>query len=180
MQLTSRVLTILSVLATLTGFTLYAFAASPTGCLPNNGAISGWKVFSETRSGAMGEKASYDTYDGPVDVMKQEGIRYFAQRMFRSTTGKRYVTVDAFQLRNAGLAKALYAKKRASYKTAKPLTDQPSIRDRAFIGTVGKTTVGVVQRGIFVAEVTMSNATTDADRAKVKAFLTYISRKLGE
>ena len=56
MQLTSRVLTILSVLATLTGFTLYAVAASPTGCLPNNGAISGWKVFSETRSGAMGEK----------------------------------------------------------------------------------------------------------------------------
>jgi hypothetical protein len=172
-----NILTLCSVAAAVAGLAIYALAASPTGCLPPTGALSGWAVMDDsTRSGAMGEKASFDVYDGAVDSMKAQGIRFFAQRMYKSAP-KRFITVDAFQFRTNDQAKAAYAQKRGSFANAKPRTDY-QMTNQAFVATINNTTVGCVRAGIFMAEVTFAGGCTDADRATVKAFLSYISRKL--
>lgn len=172
-----NVLTLCSVGAAIAGVAIYALAASPTGCLPPTGAVSGWTVMDgSTRSGAMGEKTSFDVYDGAVDSMKAQGIRFFAQRMYKSAS-KRYITVDAFQFRTNDQAKAAYKEKRDSFRNAKPRIDYV-MTNQAFVATMNNTTVGCVRAGIFMAEVTFAGGHTDADRATVKAFLSYISRKL--
>jgi hypothetical protein len=171
------VLTVCSVAAAVVGLAMYALAASPTGSLPPTGAIPGWAVMDgSTRSGAMGDRVSYDVYDGAVDSMKSQGIRFFAQRMYKSAS-KHYITVDAFQFRTNDQAKAAYAQKRDSFSKATPRLDY-NLTNQAFVATMNNTTVGCVRAGIFLAEVTFAGGTTDADRATVKAFLSYISRKL--
>lgn len=171
------ILTLCSVGAAVAGLTIYALAASPTGCLPPAGALSGWTVVDgSTRSGAMGDKVSFEVYDGAVDDMKAQGMRFFAQRMYKSAP-KRFITVDAYQFRTNDQAKAAYGQKRDSFSSAKPRTDYP-MTNQAFVATINNTTVGCVRAGIFMAEVTFAGGCTDADRATVKAFLSYISHKL--
>jgi hypothetical protein len=177
MSRVSNILTLCSVVAAVAGLAIYALAASPTGCLPPGGAIAGWSVMDgSTRAGAMGEKVSFEVYDGAVDSMKAQGIRFFAQRMYKAAP-KRFITVDAFQFRTNDQARAAYTQKRNSFGNARPRTDC-QITNQAFVATINNTTVGCVRAGIFMAEVTFASGCSDADRATVKAFLSYISRKL--
>lgn len=178
MQSMARTLTVLSVAAALIGISWYAIAASCTGSLPPSNAIPGWQTMSgSTKSGSMGSRASYDAYDGAVEAMQAEGIAYFAQRMYKHSSTKKYLTVDVYQLTSTSKAQALYNKKKTGYKKANPLNTYTRIKDKAFVGTMGKFTFGVCQRGKYVSEVSMSKASTAQDRATVKSFLTYISKK---
>jgi hypothetical protein len=180
----SHILTLLSISLALTGIALYAIAASPTSSLPPDGAVNDWAVLANSdKSGEMGSKASYDAYNGAVEALQSQGIRYFAQRTYRRPAGQagqyHYVTLDVYQLRSVARARKLYENKRAGYKAAKPLVDSKTIRDRAFVATISKFSVGVCQRGIFVCEVSLSQGRGAADRAEAERFLDWVSGKLG-
>ena len=179
MDKTARILTVLSVVAALTGVAWYAIAASCTGSLPATNAIKGWEIWADTsKAGKLGEKPSYDAFNGAVDSMKAEGIRYFAEQMYKQTGTKKHLTVDVFQLSSTTRAKALYASKKNGYKTAKPISHYTSIKDQALVGTIKTFTFGCCQRGKYVCLVTMTGASSAQDRATVKTILTYISKKL--
>lgn len=180
MQRMSRILTVSSIFVALVGLSFCAIAASPTGSLPPSNAIAGWQVVADTTtSGAMGQKASYDVYNGAVPAMQEQGVRFFAQRMYRHSTTGKTLTVDVYQMTSAATANALFADKQKGFKNAQPLSVQRNIRDRAMIATMGGMTFGVVQRGIFVGEVSMMRATTAQDRSTARAFLVFMSRKFG-
>lgn len=180
MQRVSRALTVSSILVALVGLTFCAIAASPTGSLPPSNAISGWQVVADTtRSGAMGQKVSYDVYNGAVPAMQEQGIRFFAQRMYRHSGTGKTLTLDIYQMTSAARAQALFADKQKALKNAKPLSVQRNIRDRALVATMGGMTFGVVQRGIFVGEVSMMRATTAQERSTARAFLVFMSKRFG-
>lgn len=180
MQRMSRVLTVSSIFVALVGLSFCAIAASPTGSLPPSNAIAGWQVVADTTtSGAMGQKASYDVYNGAVDAMREQGIRFFAQRMYRHSGTGKTLTVDIYQMTCASCAQALFTDKQKGFKNARPLSVQSNIRDRALIATMGGMTFGVVQRGIFVGEVSMMRATTAQDRSIARSFLVFMSGKFG-
>lgn len=176
----SSALTVLSVAAALTGLAYYAVAASCVASLPPSNAIPGWvAVTNATTSGEMGSQQSYNAYDGAVEAMQAEGIKSFAQRIYRHSATGKYLTLDIYYLSELSKAKALYDRKRNGYRQAKPLTDYTSIPQRACVGTLGTTSFGVLQRGAFVCEVTIARSSTAADRITAKAFLTFVSGKLG-
>ena len=176
----SRILTALSIIAALAGLSWVAIAASPTGSLPPTNGIAGWQVVADTtKSGAVGGKASYDAYNGAVPDMQQQGMRFFAQRMYRhSGTGKTLI-LDVYQMTSPATAQALFNDKLAAFKTAQPLQNVSNVRDRAAVATMGGMTFGVVQRGIFVGEVSIMRATTAQDRTTARSFLVYLSNKFG-
>jgi len=180
----SHILTLVSIVLALAGIALYAIAASPSSCLPPSKAVGGWAVLANAdKSGEMGSKASYDAYDGAVEALQEKGIRYFAQRTYKRAAAEAgkfdYVTMDIYQLSSAARAKSLFDAKRTSFKSAKPLVDRKAIRDRAFLATVDKFSVGVCQRGIFLCEVSISRGKGAADRTEAERFLVWVSRKLG-
>lgn len=179
MKFTSILLTALSLAFTLTGLTWYAVAASCTSALPPDNAISGWRILQgTTKSGVMGEQASFDAYDGAVETLQEQGVTRFARRMYKRTGTSQHLTLDIYELKTAARAQALYSEKLNGYKKAKPLSTYSSIKDRAFVGTLGTITVGACQRGRFLCEVTISQAPASRDRSAARQFLVYVSKKL--
>ncbi len=179
MSWASRTLTVLSIAATLAGLTWYAIAAGCTESLPGDKTIPGWTVLDgSTSSGKLGDKAGYDAYDGAVGPMRKQRIQYFAQRMYRNAKTKQYVTVDIYQLSGARSARALYDSKLRDSRKAKPLYRYTSIKDRAFVCTMGGCSFGVCQRGKYVCSVVLSKASSGQSRTSVRSFLKYVSGKL--
>jgi len=179
MHTTERYLPGLMATAFLMGLALPSAAVNCRDLLPGNGDIAGWKVMAHsTTAGKMGQKASYDAYDGAVEAMQGKGITEFAQRMYKHAATGKYVTVDVYKMSSALAARKLHDAKLAGYKKAKPLYRYTSIKDRALIGTMGFFSFGVCYRGTFLFEVSMSKASRATDRGIVKSFLTFMSKKL--
>lgn len=181
MNSAARVLTLLSIGAAALGVALWAVAGTCIAALPPSNVVAGWVALpGADKSGAMGERPSYDAYDGNVDVMKgAQGIRYFAQRTYRNANPtRRYLTVDVFQLSSVARAQALYSKYKKDDARAKPLTSLGKVKDQAFVASLSGVTVGYCQRGKYLCQVTLSKGMTDADRTLVKAYVSYLSRKL--
>jgi hypothetical protein len=126
----------------------------------------------------MGSPTSFQAYDGAVEAMQDRGIAYFAQRMFREASTRRYITVDIYQLGSGSQASALFQQKRAGYKRAKPLRVTVSRTQSLGIATLGTNTVGFGVRGKYLWEVALSKAPAEQDRATVSRLCTAIAARL--
>ena len=179
MSLASRILTYAAIALALFALAREAKAVTCLGALPPASIAPGWAVMADsTRSGRMGSKISYDTYDGAVEELQGKGIVAFAQRMYRNASTGQYVTVDVYELASKAAAGSLYAEKLADSRNAKSLSTYTSIKDKAFVGTLGSISLGCCTRGKYLCEVTMTKAPGSQHRTTVRKFVSVISGKL--
>ena len=180
MQRGSHVLTAVSVIVALTGLGLAALAGMCTDSLPGSKAIPGWLAMDgSTKSGSMGSKASFDAYDGAVEHMRDDqGVRYFAQRIYKRPGSTSLLTLDVFQLAGVTPAQKMYAKAKADYRKAKSLSSLRGVKDQALVCVMSGTTIGCCQRGKYFCQVLITG-TSAQDLTAARDFLTYASKKLG-
>ena len=181
MRRTAATLTTLTAVLALGAAATMAGAASCSGSLPGSNAVPGWQTMAGgTLSGSMGSKASFDAYDGAVETMRDaQGIRFFAQRVFKRAKPKGYLTVDVYQFASVAQAQAFYARSKADYRLAKLLTSFSGVKDQAFAGALGGAAAGFCRRGKYLCQVSISGGATAQDIQTAKAFVAYVSRKLG-
>ncbi|NSW58506.1 MAG: hypothetical protein HPY44_21050 [Armatimonadetes bacterium] len=179
MSLASRILTYAAVALALFALAREAKAVTCLGALPAASIAPGWSIMADsTRSGRMGSKTSYDAYDGAVEELQSKGIVAFAQRMYRNASTGQYVTVDVYELASKAAASNLYAAKLSESRKAKPLIVCTTIKDKAFVGTLGSISLGCCTRGKYLCEVTMTKAQSSQHRTTVRKFVSVISGKL--
>mgnify|MGYP005836057825 CR=1 FL=1 len=150
-------------------------ASSMWDLLPGDATFPGWRVVPGTERKASTTAGLYAMYDGAVPDLQQAGVVAAGQRIY--SRDNRRVTVDLFRFATVGQARAYYVQRKSEISQTTSFAGITGLREAGCYASISRTSVAYLWCRGYYASLSVNGSTPD-DRATLKTFAQYISKRV--